>query len=110
MSYAASYQCSWFKVAGFPGHMVCWHVRALLCAASELCQLVENHGGVCELAASHDAVRRYIRQLIINTGCGYYRVRVFFCGYLGGRNPIGWPHTIQLSEFNCRGSEALPHQ
>jgi hypothetical protein len=31
-------------------------------------------------------------------------------GYLGGRNPIGWPHTIQLGEPNCRGSEALPHQ
>jgi hypothetical protein len=44
--------------------MVCWHVRALLCAASELCQLVENRGGVCELAASHDAVRRYIRQYV----------------------------------------------
>jgi hypothetical protein len=34
----------------------------------------------------------------------------FFFGYLGGRNPIGWPHTIHLGEPNCRGSEALPHQ
>jgi hypothetical protein len=35
-----------------------------------------------------------------------------FCGlwYLRGRNPIGWPHTIQLGEPNCRGMEALPHQ
>jgi hypothetical protein len=75
----------------------------------QLCGVVPPDGhlqgpGVCVNCALTVLALTYTRSHVLSSSAASV-----FC-YLGGRNPIGWPHTVQLGEPNCQGSEALPHQ